>query len=894
MTQPDPLELVRRTLRAQARTGALTPECLDDGTLAALADGTIDSATRAKALPHVAGCPRCRGAVASVAQALADAAVAREIEGVEGTGRRRVNRIALPLAAAALLLLLVWPRRVDDGGPTHRDPPADASAPVPISPVGVVANAPMLQWTAVAGSHRYRVTLSDALGGVLYETQLADTVVGAPRFNRSRLRTVVCVDRGGPHRVRSVVHVAARRVLDWGRRFPVMVLGPSLILAALATQSPADSLRLLALRLSESALATETRARPLVVREAVSQALAKDQVDVARNLAAAYALAWRDSFLVREVDRFAAWPPERRAAKLWADSVRRAGIAAFGQDGPTAAIAIWRRALSRASAIGDSAGVGALLGNIGAGFLEDGGLDSAETYLVRSRTLAAAIGDVRVEANAMGSLAGLSEDLGDLAAARERYTAAHALRERIGDTRGMAADYNNLGLLAQDVGDLDEARRQFEAALALNRREGRDAVAATNLVNLAGLASLTGDFARAERLYRDALATWRAREQWADAADALHGLGQLELRRGDYPAARATLVEALAIYDRTGPLADALTVRRELAGALAAQGDLQGALDALRRAQRVADSARAPAKVRAGITLTRADLAVQLNALGEAERLYARAEFLYRQAGDPGGQAEAQQGRGLLFLERENYARAQPLIEAALRTQLGAGSERAAALTRLTLGRLSLERGDTAGARRQLARAAGDLERLGDPVGTAAGLGERAALEADGGYSAAAESLYRAGLTRLGDGVAPEVAWRLHAGLGARAARARGGRRRCAGVARGAGRHRRPNAVARALGAALGVSRGQVGSAYAQPRRSPSATADFRGRRSRRASGCGHARCSSCSRADESKNAATRPPTWWNVSRICGGASPSWLGGSRVRPRRARCCAART
>ncbi len=550
-------------------------------------------------------------------------------------------------------------------------------------------------------------------------------------------------------------------------------LGPSLLLAALATQSPADSLRLLAVRLSEPALVTETRARPLAVREAISQSLAKDQLDAARNLAAAYALAWRDSFLVREVARFAAWPAERRAAMLWADSVRRAGIAAFGQDGPTAAIAIWRRALSRAKEIDDSAGVGALLGNIGAGFLEDGRLDSAETYLVRARALATAIGDVRVEANAVGSLAGLSEERGDLTLARERYTSALALRERIGDSRGAAADYNNLGLLAQGLGDLDEARRQFDAALALNRREGRDDVAATNLVNLAGLASLTGDFARAERLYRDALATWRANEQWADAADALHGLAQIELRRGDYPAARATLGEALSIYDRTGPITDALAVRRELAGALAAQGEMQSALDALRRAQRVADSARAPARVRAGITLTRADLAVQMNALGEAERLYGRAEFLYRQAGDLGGQAEAQQGRGLLFLERENYARAQPLLEAALRTQLGAGNERSAALTRLTLGRLSLERGDTATARRQLARAAFDLERLGDPIGTAAALGERAALEGDAGFSARAESLYRAGLERLGDGVAPEVAWRLHAGL-ALALRGRG------------------------------------------------------------------------------------------------------------------------
>lgn len=541
--------------------------------------------------------------------------------------------------------------------------------------------------------------------------------------------------------------------------------GPLVVAAALAQSPAADSLRLQAPHLTESALVLETRSRPLVVREAITEALRRDEIGEAGRLAAAYAVAWQDSFLVREVSRFAGWPVERRAVKLWADSVRRAGIRAFGQSGPSAAIAIWQRALSRATAIGDSAGVAAVLGNLGAGFVEEGRLDSAAAYLERARDLATRIGDLRVEANATGSLADLSADRGDLAAARERYARALVLRERIGDSRGVASVYNNLGLLAQTTGDLDEARRQFESALAINRRDGRDEVAATNLVNLAGLASLAGDFARAQRLYRDALATWRAREQWADVADALHGLGQLELRRGDYPAARATLRDALAIYDRTGPITDALAVRRDLAGALAAQGEIQGALDELSRVQRRADSGGVPMDVRAGIALSRADLAMQLNRLAEAEGLYTRAEFLYRQAGDLGGQAAAQEGRGQLLLDREDFPRAQTLLEGARRAQASGGNPRAAALVRLSLAELYLERGDTGAARLQLMRASAELEGLGDPVAAAAAAGELGALEARLGRHAVAESLYRAGLGQIEGHVAPEVAWRLHAGL---------------------------------------------------------------------------------------------------------------------------------
>ena len=556
------------------------------------------------------------------------------------------------------------------------------------------------------------------------------------------------------------------------------------LLFTLAVQSPgADSLRAVALSLPESALVSKTRAHPLVTRQAVTEALARmatgpaatgpDELKAARLLAAAYALAWRDSFLTREVARFAAWSPRQRAAKLWADSVRRSGNAAYGRRGPPAAIAIWRRALTRATAIPDSSGVAALLSNIGSALAALGRRDSAEAYLDRARLLAAAIGDLRAEATAIGALGGLHDDRGDLEGARERYSRSLELHERIGDTRGVAADQNNLGLLAQKLGDLDDARRQFEGALALNRSEEREDVAATNLVNLAGLASLAGDFGSAAASYREALATWRRLELWTQAAAALHGLGQLELRRGDYIAARGQLVEALALYQRAGLVSEALTVRRAIAGAFSGAGDLQGALDQLRAAQREADSADAPAGAQAGVALAQADVALALNSNADAERLYIRAEALYREANDAGGAAEAQQGLATLLLARDDRASAQRLLETALRTQQAAGNRRSAALTRLALGKLLAARGSTAAARQELARAAAELQRVGDPVATAEAIGARAALEATAGQPAVAADLYQRGLDRLGDRTSPDVAWRLHAGLGL-ALRARG------------------------------------------------------------------------------------------------------------------------
>ncbi len=175
----DPLDRVRKALRARARTTSATPEGLSDGIITGLVGGTLDAARREAALPHLASCARCRGAVASVARALGDAAVARELAALEGGRFSRGYRILLPLAAAAVLVVvLTWPRLPQDGG--HRGPPPVASAPAPIAPVGIVASVSPFQWSAVAGADRYRLTLSDASGRVRYETQVTDTVATLP------------------------------------------------------------------------------------------------------------------------------------------------------------------------------------------------------------------------------------------------------------------------------------------------------------------------------------------------------------------------------------------------------------------------------------------------------------------------------------------------------------------------------------------------------------------------------------------------------------------------------------------------------------------------------------------------------------------------------------------
>jgi hypothetical protein len=157
------------------------PECLDEDALAALVDGTLEPDARGIAMGHLGSCAACRRAVAAVAEALADPSISREIAAADSAGRRRFLRLVLPAAAAAVLLLLAWPPGPDQGGVPHRGPAIPyVQTPVPLSPAGTVNSAETLRWASLVGADRYRASLFDSAGGLLYETETSDTVTALP------------------------------------------------------------------------------------------------------------------------------------------------------------------------------------------------------------------------------------------------------------------------------------------------------------------------------------------------------------------------------------------------------------------------------------------------------------------------------------------------------------------------------------------------------------------------------------------------------------------------------------------------------------------------------------------------------------------------------------------
>src|SRR5712692_9448870 len=132
-----------------------TPECLEELTIADFVDGRLTPEARAPVVAHLLTCARCRSVVRATGQLLADVAVAPEVR-----GRWRRWSLPLGLAAAAALLLFLWPRSIDDHGSTSglREPTLTSTvAPVPITPRpgASVVQVDRLVWSSAPRAERY-------------------------------------------------------------------------------------------------------------------------------------------------------------------------------------------------------------------------------------------------------------------------------------------------------------------------------------------------------------------------------------------------------------------------------------------------------------------------------------------------------------------------------------------------------------------------------------------------------------------------------------------------------------------------------------------------------------------------------------------------------------------
>lgn len=164
-----------------ATPGDPGPDCLSPELLAELAEGSLDPERRSAAVRHLAECSHCLHAASSIARLLEDPGVAA----ADPIRRRRPAWIAAAATAAAIAVTVAVAvgrevSRDRDSGSHRASVVTESDQPAPVSPLGTSGRPEALRWHPVPSADRYRVTLYDPEGGVLYETELSDTSASLP------------------------------------------------------------------------------------------------------------------------------------------------------------------------------------------------------------------------------------------------------------------------------------------------------------------------------------------------------------------------------------------------------------------------------------------------------------------------------------------------------------------------------------------------------------------------------------------------------------------------------------------------------------------------------------------------------------------------------------------
>lgn len=306
-----------------------------------------------------------------------------------------------------------------------------------------------------------------------------------------------------------------------------------------------------------------------------------DEARVLRDLGAFYAgqnqphnalKTWSSALQIYEARDYHA-----QVARLYCDI---AGLRSFmGQN--QRAIKDYEQALMHLNSIDDPETRGVVLSNAATAYVEQGDIETAESFFSESIKIAQKLGDRMAEATRRGNYGWFLLVTGRTQRALSALDYAIKQSEMLASPLHLAVQTSNLGLVRAEMGDVDAALRLHEDALtqvsALSptfHNRYWTAVIRCNLANQL-LATLPGaPDARSQVLseaaahFDAALAVARAIENNEGIIRGLTGLGRVALLRDDAAQAGALLDEAVGLARRT-------LSRRALAEALMASADVQ-------------------------------------------------------------------------------------------------------------------------------------------------------------------------------------------------------------------------------------------------------------------------------------------------------------------------------
>jgi len=176
-------ELAAEVRRATRESNQPRGECLDEMTIAELAEGVAGEEVRAAAAQHLVTCASCRSQLTELRAALNDASMVAALPRGGATRRLRFAFVGTAgLVAAAVLVFAIGRNtsRSESDAPLRDETGALVVPPIAVAPVDIVSGTPVFRWSSVPRANRYRVKVFEPDGVVVWETQTSDTTAVPP------------------------------------------------------------------------------------------------------------------------------------------------------------------------------------------------------------------------------------------------------------------------------------------------------------------------------------------------------------------------------------------------------------------------------------------------------------------------------------------------------------------------------------------------------------------------------------------------------------------------------------------------------------------------------------------------------------------------------------------
>jgi len=220
---------------------------------------------------------------------------------------------------------------------------------------------------------------------------------------------------------------------------------------------------------------------------------------------------------------------------------------------PIAAIDYAREAKAMAEKINDDAGLGAAYNNLGVAYRNQGAVDKALEYYIKSLSIYESLSDKKGIATSKNNIATIYALKRDYSQALQYYTESNDLLVELKEESKIPGSLNNLGNIYTELKMFERALEHFNKAYQASEKLGIKFSDPLN--NIGNVYYQQEYFQKAAEFYARALEIERAGDNKIGLVNTLTNLGTVSIKAKQLNEAEKYLNEALALSESLGAVA---------------------------------------------------------------------------------------------------------------------------------------------------------------------------------------------------------------------------------------------------------------------------------------------------------------------------------------------------